>query len=119
MKRLCDELIKVNEAGMGNLCERFRNMFLLDVEENKKENNSLKKMLGQGFGYLSNLVTEVISKFDESTDMKLSMLDKNIVIIYEEIGKMLKLNIMNFEELKNEVVLSYNGNDGIFGNIFK
>jgi hypothetical protein len=112
MKRLYDELIKVNEAEMDNLCERSRNMFLLDAEENKKENNSLKKMLGQGFGYLSNLVTEVISKFDESTDMKLSVLDKNIVIIYEEIGKMLKLNTMNFEELKNEVVLSNKGNDG-------
>jgi hypothetical protein len=94
-------------------------MFLLDAEENKKENNSLKEMLDQGFGYLNNLVTEVISKFDESTDMKLSELGKNIVIIYKEIGKILKLNMLNFEKLKNEVVLSNKGNDGNFGNIFK
>jgi hypothetical protein len=47
------------------------------------------------------------------------MIDKNIFVIYKEIGKLLELNESKFEEVKNDLMLSNEGNNCSYGNILK
>jgi hypothetical protein len=64
-------------------------MFLQNEEENVKEYGNVKELLYQGFEYISKIIIEEIGKTDRSNDAKLGMIDKNIFVIYKEIGKLL------------------------------
>jgi hypothetical protein len=58
-----------------------------------------------------------IERTDKSNDMKLVKIDGNIVIVYKEDDKLLRINETRFETVRKEIAMDKEENIGNFGNI--
>jgi hypothetical protein len=102
-KRLYTEPTNNNNNGLGNMFENVRKMFFQNNELNNKEHESAKDLLNQGFEFISKLIVNEIERTDKSNEMKLTTIDGNIVIVYKEVDKLLRINETRSEAVRKEI----------------
>jgi hypothetical protein len=118
-KRLFNEITKNNYIGLGNLFENVKKMFLQNAEASTKEREDVGELLSQGFEFINKMIMERAETANKLDDVKLSVIEGNIFVIYEELGQLIKMNESRFEMISNNIALGRDEISGNFGNIFK
>jgi hypothetical protein len=118
-KRMFNEITKNNDIGLENLFENVRKMFLQNIEASTKEREDVRELLSQCFEFISKMIMERAEKANKLDDAKLSVIEGNIFVIYEEVDQLIKLNESRFEMISNDIAFGRDENSGNFGSIFK
>jgi hypothetical protein len=90
LNRVYTEMANSQNIGLENMFENIRNLFLLNETKSGKEHEAIKLLFERGIGYLDKLINKGFMKADKSNDVKLSTIDIDIVVVYNELGNGMK-----------------------------
>jgi hypothetical protein len=80
LNRVYTEMANSQNIGLGNMFENIRNLFLLNETKSGKEYKVIKLLFERDIGYLDKIINERFMKDD-----KLSTIDNDIVVVYNEL----------------------------------
>jgi hypothetical protein len=97
--------------GLENMFENIRNLFLLNETKCGKEYEAIKVLFERGIEYLDKLINEGFMKANKSNDIKLSTINNDILLVYNELGNFRKSIRIEFLMVDAEITVLSNDNN--------
>jgi hypothetical protein len=89
--------IKVdNQEAVYTIYENINYLLNQNKDAETIDHNDIKNILSPGFKFINSLLNDQSRKLDEMYELKLDMLNKNMVLVYNETAKIFKANRENF-----------------------
>jgi hypothetical protein len=111
LKRFYSVNISNNDTSIGNMFESVRNLFLLNETKGVTEHENIKLMLDQGIDHLDRLIVDDFLRVEKTNDIKLTTIDSNICVVYNEIESLTKEIESDFLVINNNMAIMNNNNN--------